>query len=120
VKDYSDTASVSKFVESVFHVPAMASLPDEAIVAPFGPRDDVPALSDLAGAFDEDKLTGVRPPNDPATAEISDAGAIPPKMNCNTLGIRPLAIPTQPPYYRPNDPAPDVTRLEERHITIDD
>lgn len=39
VTDYSDTASVSKFIEATFDLPAMASLPDEAVVQPYGPRE---------------------------------------------------------------------------------
>jgi phospholipase C len=102
--DYSDTASVAKFVEAVFGVPTMASLPDEAIVAPYGPRDySSSALSDLAGAFSLSKLDGSAPPNSASLAEIPGivVNKFPSPWNCKTLNIKPLAIPTQPPYYKP-------------------
>lgn len=52
VTDYSDAASISKFIEAVFNLPAMASLRDEAVIVPYGPRDTVAGLSHLARAFE--------------------------------------------------------------------
>lgn len=104
VHDYSDTASVAKFVEAAFGTPSMASLPDEAIVEPYGPRDySSRELSDLGGAFDLAKLDGSAPLNPASLAEVpgSIVDKFPSPMNCKTLNITPLAIPTQPPYYRP-------------------
>jgi len=103
VTDYSDAASVAKFVEAVFNLPSMASLPDEKIVAPYGPRDALTGLSDLAGAFDPNKLSGATAPNPPSMAEIPDAqvGHFPPAMSCSSLHIKPIAIPPQPSYYNP-------------------
>jgi phospholipase C len=105
MSDYSDTASVAKFVEATFGVPSMASLPDEAIVAPYGPLDTrSSAISDLAGAFDLSRLDGSAPPLSASLAEIPglEVDKFPSPMNCKTLKIKPLAIPTQPPYYHPD------------------
>jgi phospholipase C len=100
---YSDGASISRFIELVMGLPTLASLPDEKIVAPYGPRDDNLAISDLSAAFDPARLTGAAPPIPASMAEIppADVGKFPPPMNCHTLGITPLAIPTQPPYFNP-------------------
>jgi phospholipase C len=101
--DYSDTASVAKFIEAVFNLPSMASLPDESVVAPFGPRDRIGALSDLAGAFDPARLDGQKELIKPDSAEIPDEqiGAFPPAMNCASLKIQPISIPPRPRYYDP-------------------
>lgn len=118
VSDYSDTVSVSKFVESVFGVPSMSSLPDEASVEPFGPRDyRSSAISDLAGAFDLSKLDGSSGLNPASLAEISGVAVnqFPPPMNCKTLRIKPLAIPTQPPYYHPDRLLKTSLKVEARH-----
>ena len=91
VHDYSDTASVSKFVETVFGVPPLASLPDEAASEPYGPRDYTSnALSDLADAFDQAKLTGGASLNPASAAQIPDnvVNKFPSSMNCKSLGIR--------------------------------
>jgi phospholipase C len=104
LSDYSDTASVARFVEAAFGVATMASLPDEAMVAPYGPRDyPNGAISDLAGAFDLSKLDGTSAPNPALLAEIPGVtvNSFPSPMNCKTLNMKPLAIPTQPPYYNP-------------------
>ena len=122
VTDYSDTASVAKFVESVFAVPTMASLPDEAEVEPYGPRDGLSAISDLGGAFDPAKLAGSSVPNPPSMAEVpvAQVGMFPPKMSCRTLGIKPIPIPTQPPYYHPNGIGPSLEQSIERRRVTDD
>jgi|HubBroStandDraft_4_1064222.scaffolds.fasta_scaffold00003_30 phospholipase C len=119
VTDYSDTASVAKFVEAVFGVPSMASLPDEASVSPYGPRDyRSTAISDLAGAFDLSKLDGSALPNSPSLAEIPGTmvNAFPSPMNCKTLHIRPLPIPTQPPYYNPERALKGSFNAVHRHV----
>lgn len=116
VTDYSDTASVAKFVELVFGIPSMASLPDESAYLPYGPRDySSTALSDLAGAFDLNKLDGSAATNPASSAEIPGivVSKFPSPWNCKTLHVRPLAIPTQPPYYEPNSPSQSVTQSTE-------
>lgn len=122
VTDYSDTASVSKFIEAVFGLPTMASLPDEAMVAPYGPRDGLSAISDLAGAFDPAKLNGSSAPNPPTMAEIptNDVGMFPPPMSCRKLGIKPEPIPTQPPYYHPNGIGPSIQQMEAKRNNSND
>lgn len=119
--DYSDTASVSKFIEGVFGLPTMASLPDEAMVAPYGPRDGLSGISDLADAFDPAKLDGTAAPNSPSMAEVPPnvVGTFPPPLNCKKLGIKPLAIPSQPPYYHPNGIGPSAVKLEIKHNVSD-
>ncbi|MGP8101833.1 MAG: phospholipase C [Candidatus Cybelea sp.] len=122
VHDYSDTASVSKFVEGVFGVPTMASLPDEASVEPYGPRDySSKALSDLAGAFDLAKLNGSSGLNPASLAEIPGTVVdhFPSTMNCKTLRLRPLNIPTQPPYYRPHELLKGSSWIESQHSQSD-
>ncbi|MBV9719373.1 MAG: hypothetical protein JOZ77_08635 [Candidatus Eremiobacteraeota bacterium] len=120
VTDYSDTVSVARFVEATFGVPTMASLPDEAIVAPYGPRDyPNDEISDLAGAFDLSKLDGTSIPNSAQLAEIPGivVNKFPSPWNCKTLDIRPVTIPTQPPYYNPLkiiEQGSDARRIESR------
>ncbi|HEX3369427.1 MAG TPA: alkaline phosphatase family protein [Candidatus Cybelea sp.] len=120
--DYSDTVSVSKFVEAVFGVPAMSSLPDEASVAPYGPRDGKgTALSDLAGAFDISKLDGNAGLNPASMAEIpaTTVNTFPSPMNCKSLNIRPLHIPAQPSYYHPDSLLQQAAKIESRHTRSD-
>ncbi|MBV8373053.1 MAG: hypothetical protein JOY69_07305, partial [Candidatus Eremiobacteraeota bacterium] len=68
------------------------------------------------------KLGGSSPPNPPQSAEVpqADIGMFPPPMNCSSLGIKPLAIPTQPPYYRPSDIVPSIERAAERRRNASD
>ena len=107
VHDTGDTASIVKFVETVFGLPALASLPDEQPYMPEGPRDGNPALTDLTGAFDPARLAGTTPPIPASAADIPDdvVNAIPPNMNCKSLGITPVALPnapsTPPPGFTP-------------------
>lgn len=123
VSDYSDTVSVDRFVEAAFGVTAMASLPDEAEVAPYGPRDyRNAAISDLSGAFDLAKLDGSDQPNPASLAEIPGGvvDTFPSPMNCTSLHIRPLAIPTQPPYYNPlRVEESEARRIETRRNSTD-
>jgi phospholipase C len=106
VHDAGDTASVVKFIEAVFGLPALASLPDEHPRLPQGPRDGSIAITDLLGAFDLERLRGTRAPIPARVAEIPDASVrrIPPAMNCSDLGIAPAAIAGEnhpPKGYRP-------------------
>jgi hypothetical protein len=115
IHDYSDTASISKFIENVFGIRALGSLPDEKSVEPYGPGDVNPDISDLVEAFDLEKLDGNIPPIPAEMAEVPDSqvGKFPPQMSCKTLGITPLAVPTQPPYFHPTSvKAIDAARIE--------
>jgi phospholipase C len=96
--DVGDTASIVKFVESVFGLPSLASLPDEKPYMPEGPRDGNPAITDLLGAFDPARLAGTLPSIPASDAEIPDAvvNANPPAMSCRSLGITPVTLPNVP------------------------
>ncbi len=107
VSDPGDTASVLKFAEAVFGLPALASLPDEQPYLPEGPRDGNSAITDLLGAFDPARLDGSAPPIPATDAQIPDdvVNAFPPAMSCGSLGITPVALPnapsTPPPGFIP-------------------
>jgi len=92
VHDQGDTGSVVKFIETVFGLPALASLPDEKPYMPEGPRDANPRLTDLTGGFDVRRLAGTVAPIPASAAEIKDTvvNTFPPSMNCATLGISPV------------------------------
>ena len=72
VHSAGDTASVVKFVEAVFGIEPLASLPDESRaralgLARFGdpdlgPLDADPGIGDLTDAFDADRLAGRKAP----------------------------------------------------------
>jgi len=107
IHDTGDTGSIVKFIETVFDLPALASLPDEKPYLPEGPRDADPALTNLAGAFDIARLNGSTAPLPAALAEIPDmiVGAFPPPMSCSSLGITPI-VPGEtsnapPPGFQP-------------------
>jgi phospholipase C len=97
VHDLNDSNSVPKFIETVFNLPALSSLPDEAKYMPQGPRDGNAQLGDLTGAFDIAKLSGGAAPISAAAASIPNYDVFPPAMSCKTLGLTPIAIPTAPP-----------------------
>jgi phospholipase C len=107
VHDSGETASIVKFVDDVFGLPALSSLPDEKPYMPEGPRDGNPAITDLLGAFDPARLAGTTPPIPATDAEIDDSivNAFPPKMSCSSLGITPVTLPnapsTPPPGFAP-------------------
>ncbi len=95
VHDFNDQDSVIKFVETVFGLPALASLPDEKRYLPLGPRDGNTLISNLRGAFDYDRLTGKKRPLSPqgATIPSSAIGTIPAPLTCSGIGVTPLAPP---------------------------
>lgn len=111
VSEAGDTASILKFVETLFGLPPMASLPDERPYMPEGPRDANPAIGDLLGGFDSQRLDGSVPPIAASQAEIDDAtvNAFPPPMSCRTLGITPVALPNAPSTPPPGFSARVVT-----------
>jgi phospholipase C len=103
VHDSGDTGSVVKFVNTLFGLPALASLPDEKPYMPEGPRDNNPRLTDLTGGFDPGRLSGAVAPIPASAAEIPDAlvNTFPPAMNCASLGITPVSVPGEsasPPH----------------------
>jgi phospholipase C len=108
VHDLNDQDSVIKFIETLFHLPALASLPDEKRYLPMGPRDGNTLLSNLRGAFDEDRLRGVKPPISWTRAYFEDRTirTIPARMNCRSMGMHPAPPPagvndSPPPGFNP-------------------
>ena len=90
-----DHASFAKFLDVLFNLPPLGSLPDEKPYLPQGPRDTNPRLSDLIGGFDPARLEGVLPPIPASQAEIPDAivDRFPPAMSCKDTGVEPVPIP---------------------------
>lgn len=106
VHDVGDTSSVPKLIETLFGLPPMASLPNEKPYLPQGPRDGNPALTDLTGAFDAQRLSGARAPIPASVAEIPNAvvNEIPTTWSCATVHITPVRLPTSqnaPPRFDP-------------------
>ncbi|HTV06638.1 MAG TPA: alkaline phosphatase family protein [Acidobacteriaceae bacterium] len=95
VKNPGDHVSFAKFLDVLFRLPAMASLPDEKPYMPEGPRDANPRLTNLLGGFDAARLAGTKPPIPASQAEIPDAivDHFPPAMTCKDTGVTPVVIP---------------------------
>ncbi|MGA8528618.1 MAG: alkaline phosphatase family protein [Acidobacteriaceae bacterium] len=95
VSDPGDHASFAKFLDVLFNLPPLASLPDEKPYLPEGPRDTNSRLTDLLGGFDPERLDGRRPPIPATAAEIPDAivNQFPPRMTCGETGVTPVIIP---------------------------
>jgi phospholipase C len=95
VSNAGDHASFAKFLDVLFNIPALASLPDEKPYLPQGPRDMNPRLTDLLGGFDPERLEGKTPPVAASEAEIPDAvvNHFPPAMSCADTGVTPVNIP---------------------------
>jgi phospholipase C len=129
VSDTGDQASVVKFVDEVFGLIPLASLPDEAKAraigrqtygsSALGPGDDPSNdLTDLLGGFDDGRLSGTTPPLPGSYAEIPPAvvDVLPQKSGygCKDIGIVPtdvqmgIANPI-PPDFNPR-PKTDPTR----------
>ena len=98
VSDPGDHVSFAKFLDVLFDLPPMASLPDEKPYLPQGPRDMNPRLTDLLGGFDPARLAGRKAPIAASQAEIPDAeiNTFPPKMTCKDIGVAPVPIPGTP------------------------
>lgn len=97
-------ASVAKFIDAVFGLPPLATLPDEAQARKegeekfgqkdLGPQDALtPDVTDLLDAFSPARLTGQAKPLSASYAKIDEkfVGSIPPKspFGCSELGIVP-------------------------------
>ena len=95
VSDPGDHVSFAKFLDVLFNLPPLASLPDEKPYRPEGPRDANPQLTDLLGGFDPARLAGRQPPIPASEAEIPDAVVdhFPPRMTCSQTGVTPVLIP---------------------------
>ena len=114
VSDAGDQTSVMKLAETLFGLPTLSSLPDEAPYMPRGPRDGDPTTTSLLGAFDPARLRGTKPPIAAAQAEIPDAAVntFPAPMSCRTLGIAPVRLPgaAMPSNF---DPRPHRTKTDD-------
>ncbi len=95
ISDPGDHVSFVKFLDVLFNLPPLASLPDEKPYLPEGPRDTNPRLTDLLGGFDAARLKGTKTPIPAAEAEIPDAvvNHFPPAMTCKDTGVTPVIIP---------------------------
>jgi phospholipase C len=95
VSDPGDHVSFVKFLDVLFDLPPLASLPDEKPYMPQGPRDENPRLTDLLGGFDPARLAGRKPPIAASEAEIPDevVNTFPPLMSCKETGVTPVVIP---------------------------
>lgn len=95
VKDDGDHASFARFLDVLFDLPPLASLPDEKPYLPEGPRDTLPQVTDLLGGFDRMRLSGAKRPIAASQAEISDTVVehFPPAVTCTQTGVEPVAIP---------------------------
>jgi phospholipase C len=95
-------ASVVKFVDEVFGLPPLATLPDEVKgfkagvalgQAQLGPQDNNAAFGDLMTAFDDRRLRGLSPtlPASYVTIPASTYGALPAYggNGCTAIGITP-------------------------------
>jgi phospholipase C len=95
VHDASDAGSIAKFIEDVFELPTLGSLPDEAagVAANLPPADLNPYTTDLLNAFDFAKLAG----NFTGPSPIIHQPSVPPTIGCASLGITPLTSPATLP-----------------------
>ncbi len=95
VSNPGDHVSFSKFLDVLFDLPPLASLPDEKPYLPEGPRDTNPRLTNLLGGFDAARLSGAKPPIPASQAEIPDkiVNHFPPAMSCKDTGVMPVVIP---------------------------
>lgn len=95
VSDPGDHVSFPRFLDVLFDLPPLASLPDEKPYLPQGPRDLNPRLTDLLGGFDPVRLAGKKPPIPASEAEIPEAtvNTFPPPMTCKDTGVTPVVIP---------------------------
>jgi len=104
VHELSDQNSVLKFIETVFALPALASLPDEKRYLPLGPRDGNALLSNLSAAFDDERLSGTKAPLPSSDAIFDDRtiASIPPPVSCADIGVVPA---TPPPGISDSPPS---------------
>lgn len=118
VSSPGDQASFPKFLDVLFRLPALASLPDEKPYLPEGPRDTNPRLTNLLGGFDPARLAGTKRPIPASEAEIPNAvvNKFPPPMTCSDIGVQPVALPggmTHPP--KGFNPLPTYQRSRSAH-----
>jgi len=108
VHAFSDQDSVLKLIETVFGLPALASLPNEKPYLPLGPRDGNALLSNMSAAFDDERLAGSKAPIPADGAIFSEEAirSIPPPVSCADIGVAPATPPpgisdSPPPGFEP-------------------
>jgi phospholipase C len=103
VHDQGNHASVVRFIDEVFNLPPLATLPDEERAerqgrqrfhkAGLGPQDANENVTDLLGAFSLERLKGAKPPFKPADVEVPESllEKLPRDQpyGCKELGITP-------------------------------
>ena len=105
--ELGDQASIIKLVDTLFNLPPLADLPDELEArvlgektlgqSDLGPADDLtPGIGELLSAFDDDRLSGVKPalPADYATIPETIVNALPhyAGKGCEAIGVTPADI----------------------------
>ena len=114
---YAEHSSVIKFIDPLFNLTPLADLPDEMRarslgLQEFGQKDlgpadaQVPEITDLSSAFDNDRLTGAAQPLPAAYAQIADSTVMSLPhyggQGCHMLNI----VPTDYRDGKPIDPPP--------------
>ena len=114
---YAEHSSVIKFIDALFNLTPLADLPDEMRgrklgLQEFGQKDlgpadaQVPEITDLSSAFDNDRLTGAAQPLPAAYAQIADSTVMSLPhyggQGCHMLNI----VPTDYRDGKPIDPPP--------------
>ncbi len=89
-----DTTSFAKFLDVLFKLPPLASLPDEKPYMPEGPRDTNPRLTNLVSGFSPARLAGKIPPIPASRAEIPNSvvNTFPAPMTCKEIGVTPVKL----------------------------
>lgn len=106
VSSPGDQGSFVKFLDTLFRLPPLASLPDENPYLPEGPRDTNSRLTNLLGGFDPARLAGRKPPIPASVAEIPNriVNTFPPPLTCKQIGVTPVEVPgasKRPKGFRP-------------------
>jgi phospholipase C len=116
--EYSEHASIVKFIDELYNLTPLADLPDEVRARKLGlqefgqkdlgPTDDkVPEITDLFSAFDNARLLGQSDPLPATYAQTPDdvVGAIPPFHGNGCLALN--IVPTDYVNGKLIDPAPE-------------
>ncbi len=112
VSNPGDQASFAKFLDALFKLPPLASLPDEKPYLPEGPRDTNPRLTNLLGGFSPARLAGKKPPIPASAAEIPNhvVNTIPAPMTCRQVGVTPVKLKGTLPPPKGFNPLPRYSR----------
>lgn len=106
VSNPGDTTSFAHFLDVLYNLPALSSLPDEKPYMPEGPRDANPRITNLLGGFSAARLAGTEAPVPASQAIIpdKDINTFPPPMTCKQTGVMPVAVPggwtAPPPFFK--------------------